>query len=116
MNTFPLNTYPCRVTNVVDGDTVDLEVDLGFCVRISVRMRLLGIDTAEVRGAERQQGLEAKSFVKAWTKGAAGEFPFLLTSSKKDSFGRWLGTLSRPGGEVLNETLVERGFAVPYRR
>ncbi len=55
--------YRAIVENVVDGDTVDLTVDLGFRIQIRDRFRLSGINTPEVRGSEREAGLRSKEWL-----------------------------------------------------
>lgn len=108
-----------RVLRVVDGDTVDLELDLGFHLTTALRFRLLGVDTPE-RG---QPGyLEAKDYVARWLADALAR-PDLLEvrarTAKADSFGRWLVALvavEHDGHEVadLSAELLEAGLAKPY--
>ena len=57
--------YIATVERIVDGDTVDVRIDVGFFVCIRMRLRLNGIDTFEMRGEERELGLLAKAFVEA---------------------------------------------------
>ena len=62
-------TYSCKVLKVVDGDTLDLEIDLGFNVRIKERIRLYGVDTPEVFGAAASsEGAAASDFTKKWVE------------------------------------------------
>ena len=56
-------SYSARVFNIVDGDTIDCELDLGFHLMTKLRFRLLGIDTPEVVGADKVKGLEAKNWL-----------------------------------------------------
>jgi len=99
----------CKVINVVDGDTVDVEVDLGFLVATRMRVRLYGVNTPE-----RGQPLwgEAKDFVTNQTLG----IPVKLISHKpKDKYGRFLATIIRhDDGMDVNQALIDRGLAVPY--
>ena len=95
-----------------DGDTLlDLVLDLGFGVRIQVKSRLKGINAPEVRGPEKQKGLETKLFL-----GHALEKAFLsqqlLIESHRDQgkFGRWLITIW-DGDVNLNKLMVEKGLA-----
>ncbi len=63
--------YVKKVTNVVDGDTIDVDIDLGFSISYSQRVRLAGIDTPESRTsdkAEKVLGLESKEFLKSKIK------------------------------------------------
>ena len=63
--------YNAKVMRVVDGDTLDLEIDLGFNIKINERVRLFGIDTPETRTRdleEKKRGLEAKEYVREQRK------------------------------------------------
>lgn len=109
-----LYTYQARLLHVVDGDTVDLEVDLGFYLRSSLRFRLLGVDTPELR-AQGLEGEQAKQFVEEWFNSRdIGEWPFTIQTSKTDSFGRWLATVQDDSGESLAEALLAAGHATVY--
>jgi len=57
--------YEARITNVVDGDTFDFVIDLGFGITYSSRLRLYGVDTPEVRGEEKKEGLVVKDYVES---------------------------------------------------
>lgn len=94
---------------VVDGDTVDLRIDLGFYLTAALRFRLLGVDTPE-RG---QPGwAEATDFTRLWIDVAR---PGLrVQTHKSDSFGRWLGDLYN-GNEHLAQALIDAGHGVSYR-
>lgn len=114
----PYTYRVAEVVRVVDGDTVDLRVDLGFHVELLERFRLAGIDTPELVGAERRRGLEAAAWLDA-TLRAASPGALWVESDKLDSFRRWLGTLwlMEPGGPLnVNQALIEAGLAVPYAR
>lgn len=56
--------YVGKVVKIVDGDTIDVNVDLGFSIKTKQRFRLFGIDAWEIRGKERKLGLKAKEWVK----------------------------------------------------
>jgi micrococcal nuclease len=102
------------VVQVVDGDTVDLDLDLGFSLVLRQRVRLYGIDTPEVRtkdAAEKARGLEAKAFVQAWFA-EAGEVR--VRTTKEEKFGRMLADCYREGRPTLAEELLSRGLATPY--
>lgn len=84
--------YNAVVTNVVDGDTFDLDVDLGFSIHHFVRVRLLNVDTPEKRGPEKELGLICTDYAKSKYLGES-----VVIQSKKinfdvntDSFGRYL--------------------------
>lgn len=102
--------YKAKIVNVVDGDTFDLDIDLGFHITIRERVRLLNIDTPEKRGAaeEKELGLAITRYVKEWLE----DQPECLIRSYKgtDSFGRWLVDLVLPDGENISEIYNELGF------
>ena len=107
-----------KVTNVVDGDTIDVEIDLGFDISFSSRVRLAGIDTPESRTtnkAEKVLGLEAKEYVKSKIKDAKD---VVIKTEKMDSsekYGRILGWLYLDGSKVsVNEQMIADGYAWSY--
>lgn len=84
--------YKAVITNVVDGDTFDMDIDLGFNIHIHERVRLLDIDTPEKFGEEKELGLLVKDYAAFAFEGME-----VVIKSKKadvaantDSFGRWL--------------------------
>jgi micrococcal nuclease len=86
--------YNCTIVRVVDGDTVDVDIDLGFDTwRRGERIRLYGVDTPECRSrsaTEKKAGLLAKGFViQALHEGGT----YKLTTKEKGKFGRYLGTI-----------------------
>ncbi|MBW8034201.1 MAG: nuclease [Planctomycetes bacterium] len=101
--------YKAKLIRVIDGDTVDLKVDLGFKVFVEIRFRLNGIDTPETRGDEKEAGLAAKKFLIE----ALGDRDIKVASEKTGKFGRWLGTLFVAGSDI-NELMINQGHAVPY--
>ena len=84
--------YNATITNVIDGDTYDVDIDLGFHIHIHERIRVLGLDTPEKRGSERELGLICLE----WAKKNFLNKEVILYSEKEikspqtDSFGRWL--------------------------
>ena len=106
----PLHNYRARATYVVDGDTVDLEFDLGFGVTFKDRMRLARIDAWEERGSEREMGMAATGFVRSLLhKDYTNAFP-LLIAVKKDK-DKWMGEIWLPDGTNLSDALVAEGHA-----
>lgn len=104
--------YDALVTGVVDGDTVDVIIDLGFGVNFTTRVRLFGVDTPEKNSSDiavREVGMRATDFVRAWCLGRA----VTLKSHKRDKYGRYLAELFIDG-ESLGEQLIENNLAVPY--
>jgi micrococcal nuclease len=107
-----------KVTNVVDGDTIDVEIDLGFDISFSSRVRLAGIDTPESRTtnkAEKVLGLESKEYVKSKIKDAK---EVVIKTEKMDSsekYGRILGWLFLDGSKIsVNEQMIADGYAWGY--
>lgn len=107
--------YPCKIVRVVDGDTVDVDIDLGFSHWIhNERIRLYGVDTPECRtrdAEEKAAGLLAKKFVEdALHVGGT----YTLTTKEKGKFGRYLGVIMLSDRTSINAVLVTEHLAVPY--
>lgn len=113
-------TFQARLDRVVDGDTVDLLVDLGFRTRKKVRVRVEGIDTAEVYGVDKdseeyRRGTQHSDYARTWFAENAGEeWPFVLVTEKDHGkYGRWPGRIvSKSTGRVYNEDIVDEFPAV----
>jgi len=111
--------YRTKVSRVVDGDTVDVDIDLGFSVWLrKERVRLLGIDTPESRTRDKEEkkyGLAAKEFLKK----ALGTSPILKTTKDgKGKFGRILGEFIvevEDNRININQLLVDNYHAVHYQ-
>ena len=106
------------VLAVVDGDTIDVEIDLGFDISITKRVRLAGIDTPESRTTNKEEkvlGLEVKELLKKKLKDAK---QIVIRTEKPDSsekYGRVLGWLYLDGdGESVNTALIAGGYAWGY--
>ena len=107
--------YRCIIVEVVDGDTIDIDIDLGFGVWMrGERIRLDGVDTPESRtsdAVEKKFGLLAKHFVEE--KLPVGKEAVLLSKQFRGKFGRILGDI-RVDGKILTEELISNHLAVPY--
>ena len=112
-----------NILRVVDGDTLIVEIDLGFRTHKQDSIRLIGVDTPELRSrdaAERERAQAAKTYVTEWWSEHARHasltdpFPFEMRSEKDDSFGRWLGQLQCRQGHCLNFDLLDTGHATVY--
>jgi len=106
------------VIAVIDGDTIDVEIDLGFDISITKRVRLAGIDTPESRTTNKEEkvlGLEVKELLKKKLKAATN---IVIRTEKPDSsekYGRVLGWLYLDGdGESVNHALIAGGYAWGY--
>ena len=113
--------YRARLVRVVDGDTCDLTVDVGFHMTTTQRFRLLGIDTPEMNAAdpkERERAVAATQALTGMLTGAGtGDWPLLVRTQKSDSFGRWLAEIWGEGAVVnVNDALLAGGFAVPFKK
>jgi micrococcal nuclease len=101
--------YQGKVINIVDGDTVDIQVDVGYFITTTHRFRLLGVNCPEVHGETKAAGLEAAAYTRATLLGQTVR----IRTAKSDSFGRWLAQVFL-GDVDFNQSLVDRGLAVPY--
>ena len=114
-------TYRAKVIKVIDGDTVDVDIDLGFGIwQKNERVRIMGIDTPESRTrdkVEKKFGLASKQFVKDMMP--VGSKQVLKTQidrsgeDKKGKFGRILGDFLIDG-KKLTETMIKEGYGVVY--
>lgn len=106
--------YHAKLRKVVDGDTVDLDVDLGFHVWKRVRFRLARIDAPEVRGEHKVAGKVSKAAV-IEVLGAADTMLW-VESEKTGKYGRWIGEISFKEADGftanLSDYLVDNGYAV----
>ena len=107
--------YKAKVLYVVDGDTIDVVVDLGFNVDTRQRIRLFGVDTPETRtrnAKEKQAGLEAKQYV----IDAIADKDIQITTEEKGKFGRYLAIIYYGANfkQNLNRELVNQGLAKEY--
>ena len=112
-------TYKCRINKVLDGDTVEVDLDLGFNIRLAdQKVRLLGIDTPESRTTNKEEkvrGLLSKK--KLQEKLPVGSYVKIVTHKKDDNddkFGRILGEFILEDNTNLNQWLVNNNYAVPY--
>jgi micrococcal nuclease len=114
------NEYDVHVVKVIDGDTVDVDIDLGFGVCLKdERVRIVGIDTPESRTRDKVEkvfGLAAKDrLYRLLEKGAK----LITTEDKsgedmKGKFGRVLGDFRAADGRLVTEIMIQEGHCVPY--
>jgi micrococcal nuclease len=102
--------YKCKVLKVIDGDTVDCSVDLGFRISIEMRFRLFGIDAPEMRTdagkASRAKLLELMP--------VGSELIVNTNKDKQEKYGRYLGTFFDRDGNNVNVRMVMSGHAAVY--
>jgi len=114
--------YKCIIKRVIDGDTIDIDIDLGFDVWLkNQRIRLCGINTPEIRTRdteEKEMGIESKKFVEEhFPEGS--ERIFISSVFERGKFGRILGDFYMPsdqyGSHTLCSILLEKKLAEPYK-
>ena len=109
--------YSAKLVRVVDGDTADAMIDLGFDTWVKKRIRFYGVDTWESRTRnleEKKKGLAARDYVKDLLENS-DEGKFLLKSHGVGKYGRVLGELFVKGNEKsVNELLKDNGHAYEY--
>jgi micrococcal nuclease len=107
-----------KVLKVVDGDTIDADVDLGFDISLTKRVRLAGIDTPESRTTdlkEKALGLEVKEWLKKRLEGAKDILIKTQLPDSTEKYGRILGKLYINNEETsLNEQMIDEGYAWSY--
>ncbi len=111
--------FRATLHRVVDGDTVELDVDLGFSVhRIETDLRILGLDTPELRGEEKEAGLRSKAALEALLAEGSLVVQTRKAPPSADSFGRYLAQIwvHRPDGTSFDvaEAMISGGYGVPY--
>jgi len=106
------------VLKVVDGDTIDASIDLGFDISLSKRIRLAGIDTPESRTKdeyEKKLGLESKEWLKKHLEGAKDILIKTELPDSTEKYGRIIGHLYINNGQVsVNDQMIVEGYALPY--
>ena len=106
--------YNCKVKRVVDGDTVDVVIDLGFDIHFATRVRLYGMDTPESRTRnkdEKVRGYMSKDFLEEWME--KDDVIIRTRRDKKGKFGRVLGEMI-VRGENINKLMIKECLAVEY--
>lgn len=112
-----LYTYKANVTDVYDGDTITVDIDLGLSTWIKgEKVRLYRIDTPEIRGDERPQGLIARDYLRSLILDK--EIVLQTVKDKREKYGRYLGEiwlLDENGQYInINDKLIEEGHAELY--
>lgn len=110
--------YRAKLQRVVDGDTVDLLVDLGFDILHKIRVRLHGVNTPESRTRDLEEkalGLAAKDYVEDWFDGHTHVFVKTL-KDEGGKYGRILGYVyaDEEMQVCLNDQIIDAGHGVPY--
>jgi len=120
MKDLKVNEYDVRLLKAVDGDTVDVDIDLGFNIWLrDERVRIMGIDTPESRTSDKVEKLFGKA-AKVRLKELLTEGGVLVTTEEKNGedmrgkFGRILGDFKTPDGKLVTEVMIAEGHCVPY--
>ena len=107
-----------NVLRVVDGDTIDADIDLGFSISLEKRIRLAGIDTPESRTkdlAEKALGIDAKNWLKHRLEDAEDIIIRTQLPDSTEKYGRIIGQLYINGEDAsLNNQMITEGYALPY--
>lgn len=111
-----LYKYNATLVKIVDGDTIDVKIDLGFHIYIVERLRFRGIDTPEMNSTdplERENATKAKNrVIELFT----GVDVFQISTFKSDKFGRYLADIYLPNqNNTLNQILLNEGLATEYK-
>lgn len=109
--------YTATITDVYDGDTVTADIKLGLGVTLTdQKIRFLGIDTPEMRGEEREDGIVSRDFLRELILNK--EVDIYTQKDKRGRYGRILGVIiiTKEDGTVINcnQELLSRGLAEPY--
>ena len=112
--------YKCRVNKVLDGDTVDIDLDLGFNIILAnQRVRMAGIDTPESRTTDKEEKpramLSKKKLAEKLPVGSWQRINTLKTDSNDDKFGRILGEFILEDGTNVNQWMIDNNYAVLYQ-
>ena len=103
--------YAASLLKIVDGDTVDVRVDLGFTIHYDIRLRLAGINAPEMNNPD-GSGVAARAYITTLLNG-----PLIIQTAKdrKEKYGRYLATIYVGGSTVsVNQQMLDSGHAVPY--
>jgi micrococcal nuclease len=108
-------TYEAVLMRVIDGDTEDLRIDLGFNVFTEQRFRLLGINTPELHSKDADEKVRAKAAMN-YLSGLLSSSPLTARTSKdkQEKYGRYLATIINNAGLDVNEEMVKAGHAKRY--
>jgi len=106
--------YKANVIEVYDGDTITVDISLGFSMTLrKLKVRLTGVDTAEMKSKDpelKKKAVAARDWLKAQILGK----DVYLDSEGQDKYGRWLGKIYTKEGVCCNEELIKLGLALAY--
>ena len=105
-----------KVVEVIDGDTLVLDIDMGFYTTLRQKVRVLGVNCPEMKGLNRESGLKAKLATVKWCEATFNRVVVKTHLIREtDSFGRVLAEVWGGDDTSLADYLIKNGYAVPYR-
>jgi micrococcal nuclease len=112
--------YKCKINKVLDGDTVAIDLDLGFNIILANQhVRMAGVDTPESRTTNKEEKprglLSKKKLAEKLPVGSWQKINTLRADSNDDKFGRILGEFILEDGTNVNQWLIENNYAVLYQ-
>lgn len=106
--------YRGVIESIYDGDTFTVSIDLGFKVWMrNQKIRLFGVNTPEIRGVERPDGLRVRDEMRALLPVGA-EVTLQSIRDKSGKYGRWLGRIHKDDGTCINDMLIAQGYGQDY--
>lgn len=109
-----LGVYDAIISKIIDGDTVEVNIELGFRIKLIKRVRIFGIDAPEVVGENKNLGKIVKGYLKEILK---GHLVYLYVYKFDDSFGRAIAEIDVPNhGFEVGKDLLEKGLAWKYKK
>lgn len=108
-----LYTYKATVVRIIDGDTIELTIDLGYKVYWNSNCRLYGINAPELKGDTLEAGLKAREFLASKLPAGRG---IVIRSKQLDKYGRPIIEIINVDGSSLNQQMVDAGYAKEYMR
>lgn len=106
--------YNAVIDEVIDGDTFDATIDLGFSTFKKERLRLKGVDTPELRTSNKREK-NAAILVTEFVKHLLKDRTLVIETNKKGGFGRYIADIYLPQGGTLSNYLLKRGLAREYK-
>jgi len=109
--------YPAYMVRVVDGDTIDAILDLGFNIKLKERIRIQNIDAPETRTTDTQEkvaGLAAKAFVESMFEASGRCCTVVVNNFQPAKYDRVIGDIVFNNGVLLSEAMLMSGHAEPY--
>lgn len=110
--------YRCTIRRVIDGDTLDVSIDLGFGIQRQDRVRAYGLNCREIHSRdakEKRAGLVDKEFATALLPaGTEVTIRSHKPANPEEKYGRWLATITLPDGRDFAESMIAAGCGVPY--